>query len=203
MKTVAKGTIADKITEALTEQIMLGELAPDAKLPQDHIAREFATSHVPVREALLRLEARGLAVSAPRRGVRVAPFNPADMREIKEMRLALEPMALRHSVPNLDAAQMQVAEAARVACDKADNIVTWELENRNFHHAILAACGMPRLLAEIDDLQMLSARHLLATWRASWEERTDRDHRAIMTAITNRDTATAVSVLQRHLARLN
>ena len=202
MQTAAKGTIADKITKALTHKIMLGELAPDAKLPQDHIAREFATSHVPVREALLRLEARGLVVSLPRRGVRVAPFDPAEMREIREMRLALEPVALRHSVPALAPDQVAEAEAARVACDQADNIVTWELENRRFHHAILAACGMPRLLAEIDDLQVLSARHLLATWRASWEERTDRDHRAIMTAIANRDTNAAVSVLQRHLARL-
>ncbi len=202
METPTKLTISDQITEALAEQIVRGELVADEKLRQDHIAKSFNTSHVPVREALLRLEARGLAVSLPRRGVRVAPFDPADMQEIREMRLALEPVALRHSVPRLSAEQRTEAEAARLACDTAKDIVSWEQENRRFHLAILAACGMPRLLAEVGDLQMLSARHLLASYSKNWVERTDRDHAAIMLAIGKKDADAAVAVLQRHLSRL-
>ncbi len=202
MAQTTKITISDQIMQALTEQIVRGDLAPDEKLRQDHIAKTFETSHVPVREALLRLEARGLAVSLPRRGVRVAPFDPADMQEVREMRLALEPVALRHSVTRLTPEQRSKAEDARVACDTAKDIVTWERENRRFHLAILAACGMPRLLAEVVDLQLLSARHLLATYSKNWVERTDRDHRAIMLAIHKRDVDAAVSVLQRHLTRL-
>lgn len=197
-----KSTISDQITQVLTDQIVRGELASDEKLRQDYIAKEFETSHVPVREALLRLEARGLAVSQPRRGVRVAPFDPADMVEIREMRLALEPVALRHSIPNLTPNQRAEAEAARIACDEAEDIVAWDLENRAFHMAILAGCKMPRLLSEISDLQMLSARHLLATLSKNWVQRTDRDHSAIMQAIRKKDAGTAVSVLQRHLSRL-
>ncbi|MDO6727832.1 GntR family transcriptional regulator [Cognatishimia sp. 1_MG-2023] len=202
MAQTTKITISDQIMQALTEQIVRGDLVPDEKLRQDHIAKTFETSHVPVREALLRLEARGLAVSLPRRGVRVAPFDPADMQEVREMRLALEPVALRHSVMRLTPEQRAKAEDARVACDTAKDIVTWERENRRFHLAILAACGMPRLLAEVVDLQLLSARHLLATYSKNWVERTDRDHRAIMLAIHKRDVDAAVSVLQRHLTRL-
>lgn len=202
MAQTTKLTISDQIMQALTEQIVRGDLAPDEKLRQDHIAKSFDTSHVPVREALLRLEARGLAVSQPRRGVRVAPFDPAVMQEVREMRLALEPVALRHSVTRLTPQQRAEAEEARVACDTAKDIVTWERENRRFHLAILAACDMPRLLAEVVDLQLLSARHLLATYSKNWVERTDRDHRAIMLAINKRDVEAAVSVLQRHLTRL-
>ncbi len=201
MTSQTKLTIADEIAQTLTEQIIRGSLAPGEKLRQDHIARSFDTSHVPVREALLRLEARGLVVSLPRRGVRVAPLAAADIREILEMRLALEPVALRHSIPNLTAAQRQLAEAARIACDGATDIHTWEYQNRRFHHAILAACGMPRMLAEIDDLQALAARHLLASWGSTWKARIDRDHRAIMAAIDRKEGAIAVSVLQRHLTR--
>lgn len=202
MSRSTKSTISDQITQVLTDQIVRGELASDEKLRQDYIAKEFDTSHVPVREALLRLEARGLAVSQPRRGVRVAPFDPADMVEIREMRLALEPVALRHSISNLTAKQRAEAEAARLACDAAEDIVAWDLENRAFHMAILAGCKMPRLLSEISDLQVLSARHLLATLSKNWVQRTDRDHSAIMQAIRTKDVDTAVSVLQRHLSRL-
>jgi DNA-binding GntR family transcriptional regulator len=196
-----KLTIADTIAQNLTEQIIQGTLPPDAKLRQDHIAKSFDTSHVPVREALLQLEARGLVVSLPRRGVQVAPLAASDLREILEMRLALEPVALRHSIPNLTAAQRQTAESARIDCDEAADIQTWERQNRRFHHAILAGCDMPRMLAEIDDLQALAARHLLANWSRKWKPRQDRDHQAIMQAVDQRNVPLAVSTLQRHLTR--
>lgn len=203
MEHIAKRTISDRITQSLTDQIVRGDLAADEKLRQDHIAKSFETSHVPVREAFLRLEARGLAISQPRRGVRVAPFNPADLKEIREMRLALEPVALRHAIPQMTAAHTRAAEAARLACDQAQDVYTWEAENRRFHMAILRSCNMPRMLAEIDDLQVLSARHLLASYSNAWEMRTDRDHRAIMSAITRRDVDSAVTILQRHMSRLS
>ena len=64
-------TIAARISRVLADRIIEGEIEPGTKLRQDHIAEEFQTSHVPVREAFRRLEAQGLAVSEPRRGVRV------------------------------------------------------------------------------------------------------------------------------------
>ncbi len=197
-----KLTMSEKIVAALTDRIMHGQLAPGEKLRQDHIAREFETSHVPVREALLRLEARGLAESLPRRGVRVAGIKATDIREIRAMRLALEPLALRHSVPNLTGAERAEADAARAACDAAETFEDWEAENRRFHLAILAGCKMTRLMAEIGDLQILAARHLLATFSDGWEQRVDRDHHAIMSALAARDGDMAVSVLNRHLSRL-
>lgn len=202
MSQPSKDTISDKIAQRLAERIVRGELVAGEKLRQDYIAKEFETSHVPVREALLRLEARGLAVSQPRRGVRVAEFTAADMVEIREMRLALEPVALKNSIPKMTRAQIQAAEAARVACDQSQDVVSWEQNNRLFHTLILAGCGMKRLLAEIDDLQILSARHMLAHYSKNWVERTDRDHFAIMTAIEKRDVTTAVTVLRSHLSRI-
>lgn len=70
----ANDTRAAQIAQTLAERIVSGQLEPGARLRQDHVAEEFGTSHVPVREAFRRLEAQGLAVSEPRRGVRVLPF---------------------------------------------------------------------------------------------------------------------------------
>jgi len=70
-------------------------------LRQDHIATEFGTSHVPVREAFRVLQTQGLAESEPWRGFRVTEFDVAELREVAEMRASLESLALRHAAPNL------------------------------------------------------------------------------------------------------
>ncbi|AGT08076.1 GntR family transcriptional regulator [Paracoccus aminophilus] len=193
---------SDILTEALAQKILRGELAPGEKLRQDHIAQEFGLSHVPVREALLRLEAKGLAVSRPRQGMRVAPLDDSAQKELRVMREALEPVALAHSVPHLSAAQIAHAEGLRLACDEAEDMFTWEALNRDFHLATIAACAMPRLIEEVTKLQLLAARYMLQHYRQRWKKHIDIDHRAIMAAIRRRDAQAAAAVLERHLARL-
>jgi DNA-binding GntR family transcriptional regulator len=192
-------TLAVRISRALADRIIAGEIEPGSRLRQDHVADEFGASHVPVREAFRRLEAQGLAVSEPRRGVRVASFNLAEVKEVAEMRAALEVLALRHAAPNLTSAILDAAEAATKAGDESRDVRSWEEANRRFHHLILAPCGMPRLLASIDDLHAASARFLFAAWRADWEARTDHDHRAILAALRARQVDAACSTLAGHV----
>ncbi|MEP0155037.1 GntR family transcriptional regulator [Pseudophaeobacter sp.] len=195
-------TIADTIYQALSEQIVTGALKAGEKLRQDHIARNFDTSHVPVREALLRLEAHGLAISEPRRGTRVSALNPSEIREVIEMRVALEVLALTHGFARITKADLDAAEAARIDCDSAEDMATWERCNRAFHRIILAPCQMPRLLASIDDLHIASARHLFANWRHQWRPRIDQDHAAIVQAMQRQDALAACEILRRHLRRV-
>jgi len=195
-------TVASKITRILAERIVSGALAPGEKLRQDHIAAEFGASHVPVREAFRRLEAQGLAVSEPRRGVRVAAFDPAEMREVAEMRSALEALALRHAVPHLTAAMLAEAERAADEADRCRDIRSWEAANRRFHRLLLAPCGMPRLLRAIDDLHAASARFLFGSSAAAWEPRVDVEHRAILAALRRGDADAACATLARHVKRI-
>ena len=122
-------TIASRISRVLADRIVRGELAPGARLRQDHIAEEFKTSHVPVREAFRRLEAQGLAISEPRRGVRVASFDLAEVREVAEMRAVLEVLALRHAARHLTPAILDEAEEAAREGDAAVNVQAWEEAN--------------------------------------------------------------------------
>lgn len=192
-------TIASRISRVLAERIISGVLTPGERLRQDHIAEEFGASHVPVREAFRLLEAQGLAVSEPRRGVRVAAFDLKEVREVAEMRAVLEVLALRHAIPHLTAAILDRAEAATVAADTSRDVRSWEAANRAFHRLILEPCGMPRLLASIDDLHAASARFLFSAWRTSWEARTDHDHRAILTALREGRGDEAAKILKRHV----
>ncbi|HUH48648.1 MAG TPA: GntR family transcriptional regulator [Mycoplana sp.] len=192
-------TIASRISRILADRIVTGDLAPGTKLRQDHFAEEFGASHVPVREAFRRLEAQGLVVSEPRRGVRVASFDLKEVREVAQMRAALEVLALRHAAPHLTSSILDEAEQATVAGDNSRDVRSWEDANRRFHRLILTPCGMPRLLAAIDDLHAASARFLFATWRSEWEVRTDHDHRAILAFLRQGKIDNAAAVLERHV----
>lgn len=192
-------TIGIRIAKELSERVVSGVLPAGSRLRQDHIAEEFGTSHVPVREAFRRLEAQGLLVSEPRRGVRVASFSRDEVREVAEMRAALESLALRHAAPHLSRAVLDGAEEAIRAGERAADVHAWEDANRRFHRIILTPCGMPRLLRAIDDLHMASSRFLFSGWRAEWEAPTDRDHRAVLTALRAGDTEGACAILARHV----
>ena len=192
-------TIASRISRVLADRIVRGELSPGARLRQDHIAEEFQTSHVPVREAFRRLEAQGLAISEPRRGVRVASFDLTEVREVAEMRAVLEVLALRHAARHLTPAILDEAEEAAREGDAAADVHAWEEANRRFHRLILTPCGMKRLLASIDDLHAASARFLFSAWQSGWEKRTDHDHRAILSALRQGRSEEAAAILQKHV----
>lgn len=194
---------SDDIAHQLASRIVRCEVSPGEKLRQDLVAREFGVSQVTVREAFLRLEGQGLVISLPRRGTCVASMDQKTAEELKVMRVALEPVALERSVPNLTPEQVQDIEDAQDACDFAETVEDWEDANRRFHLAVIAGCDMPRLVAEIAELQVLYSWHYNMHYADRWKKRADRDHAAILAAIKEGDAATARIVMQRHLSRLS
>lgn len=193
--------LSDRIAETLAEEIICGVLRPGERLAQDRIAHRFGCSQVLAREALQRVVTMELAVSEPRRGVRVVTLTPQDYQEILEMRLALEPFALGLAVKQVTASHLAEIERLREACDSAGDAIAWEKANRDFHLAILRPCGRARLLRCVATLQRLSAGQFHAKWHRSWSRRADLDHAAIVQAMRNRDGAAASACLKRHLSR--
>jgi DNA-binding GntR family transcriptional regulator len=200
MSETENATTAGRIAESLGERIISGALQPDAPLRQDHIAREFHSSHVPVREAFRQLEAQHLVVAVPRRGVRVAPLDANSVKEIAEMRAALEVVALQNAAPKLTPAHLARLELALIEGDDAKTIQDFEAANRAFHHALVAPCAMPRLLASLDGLQLANSRLVFATAHsAGWQPRSNQDHRLILQALRSRNVDQACSLLTRHI----
>src|SRR6201992_7875 len=193
-------TVAARISEAIAEQIIAGSLKPDAPLRQDHVAREFNSSHVPVREAFRQLEAQHLVVALPRRGVRVAPLDATTIREISEMRAALEVVALRHAAPKFTPAHLARIELSLIEGDSAETLQAFEAANRAFHQALVAPCAMPRLLASLDGLQRANSRLVFAMARsAGWRPRSNQDHRLILGALRAQNIEQACGLLARHI----
>src|SRR5580693_9425686 len=194
-------TVATRIAETVAERIIAGTLKPDMPLRQDHVAREFGSSHVPVREAFRQLEAQHLVVALPRRGARVAPLDAGSVREISEMRAALEVVALRNAAPKLTPAHLVRIELALIEGDNAETLQEFEAANRGFHQALVMPCGMPRLLASLDGLQRANSRLVFAMARsAGWRPRSNQDHRLILQALRARDIEQARASQPDHRA---
>ncbi len=196
-------TTAERIAHTLAERIVSGDLAPGAPLRQDHVAEEFESSHVPAREAFQLLRAQGLAISEPRRGMRVAPLDSASMQEIVEIRASLETLALKHAAPWLNTTYFERVEAALLEGDQAQTMIEWESANRKFHRELVAPCKMPKLLAMLDELQLANSRIIFSTIRsAGWRPGSSHAHRQIFNALKKRDIDKATSLLAFHVRGL-
>jgi DNA-binding GntR family transcriptional regulator len=121
-------------------------------------------SVTPVREALQRLVADGLAVLHPSRGVTVSVASESDFLEIAKLRGLLEPHALRLSVPHLTAADFRRSEKILADAAAAPDPLERARLHWEFHRSLYQKADRPRLLAQIAGLYQSINRYLLPVW---------------------------------------
>ncbi len=89
------------VAEAIREKILSGEIKAGEPLRQAALAAELNVSRIPVREALLQLEAEGLVNFEAHKGATATQLNSDQIDEIFDLRALLEAELLRHSITNL------------------------------------------------------------------------------------------------------
>ncbi len=102
-------TMAEYALEQLREAIILGELPAGTPLRLDELARSFGMSISPIREAVRQLEALGLAKHVPHQGARVLDFDVEELRDLFQVRLALESLAVRRAAERFTDAEAAAA----------------------------------------------------------------------------------------------
>ena len=193
------GAQAVRIAAALREDIVTGVLEAGCVLRQERLAEAFATSRMPVRDALRVLEGEGLIHLAPNRGAIVAALNAEEFRETYEMRGALETLALRLAIPDLTERQLDHAEAIHGKAQKADMIAFGAL-NKAFHMVLYAPSGRTRLLAQISALNDVADRYLrVAAAHLDYTARSHEEHGRLLESCRRRDAAAAQAILRSHI----
>lgn len=193
-------SLRDETVDEMRRMILDGVLGPGEHLSEASISERLGVSRHPVREAFRRLEAEGLLQSLPRRGVRVVELDSDELKIVREVRLALELIAVRRTVERGDQATMSALRAAleegRAAASAGDRERILEL-NDEFHE-LLASGGGSRFLTETLRSARNQSYHLVggksAAVRQSWDE-----HAAIIQATLDRDTELAALLMRRHL----
>jgi DNA-binding GntR family transcriptional regulator len=193
-------TAVEFVEEALREAILSGAIAGGTALRQEELAATFRTSRMPVREALRRLEAQALVDFYPHRGAVVADVTAAEAADNLAIRAALEPMALKLSLPHLTAADLDAAEALAEAMDDGGAIAEAGDLNRRFHMTLYGRAGRPRLLTLVEQHLAASERFIRFAYANLGErQRSAAEHRAMVEACRAGDGKRACAVLARHI----
>ena len=212
--------LVDHLAAVLQARVLSGEIPTGTRLRQEAIASEFGVSRTPVREALRKLQALGVAVLEPNRGAVVRGPSAREVREAYEVRAELEGFAAERAAALITDTQLQrLRNAQRLFQRSISTLVSrrrrapdahttwdddsdWVRANDLFHQAILEAAGNERLLRTIADLHVAYPRAL--TWSALSEssallEENVEQHAAILAAIEARDSEAARRAITNHV----
>jgi DNA-binding GntR family transcriptional regulator len=197
-----KSTKRDRIVLELRRMIQAGELPRGSRVQQDPLAEQFKTSITPVREALRLLEAEGLLVSEPHRGVRVADADYDQIKSVYLQRMLLETYAMKRSVRRLSPRDLDVAQTLidnmqpNLPGDDEHPIPTL---NRRFHFLFYERSGNAGLTAQIELLWQQWPWDLLEVIdkRAS---SSSGEHQAIVDAARAVNVDAVAVAAQKHLS---
>lgn len=196
-------TVAAAVAESLRQRILTGEFPAGTQLRQDALAEEFGISRIPIREALLQLEATGLIKIMPHRGAVVSGLSVEEVEDIFTLRVQLEPELLALSARRLSQADFEALHGLTEdysAALAAGEILRWGELNRRFHLDLLQHAERPRSLSIVAGLLQDCDRPTRLQLSASGDvARADREHREILGLCEAGKIDAAADLLRRHI----
>ncbi|MCA1222539.1 GntR family transcriptional regulator [Streptomyces sp. 8L] len=198
-----KGQAYREIRQMLVE----GELAPGAKVVVRLLSERLALSPTPIKSALAGLERDGFLVAVPHRGYFVPEVAVEDMREIYELREALDGIAARNAAGAKDAEEF-VRRTLRPLYEEQRRLLDehggegYSAVDVAFHRAIWHASGNARLAGILDNLggQLRFASGSSSRVPGRVPEAL-QEHEAIMAALAAGDSALAERLSREHVRR--
>jgi DNA-binding GntR family transcriptional regulator len=192
---------ADFVYDSLRDAIWDGRIAAGERIREEEIARNLGVSRTPVREALQRLQQRGLLVFGAGRGLVVAQLSQHQVLELYAMREILEGSAARFAAQHATATDIAILYRLQkeLAGAEEDAMLLVTL-NRRFHQAIYEAAHNQYLLQTLSMLHDSMALLHNTTFRMpSRRSESDEEHRRIVEAIEQRDPARAEEAARLHI----
>lgn len=196
--------LGQKIFQRIRQDIIRGKYGKDEELKELLIAAEMGVSRTPVREALRQLEREELVTIIPNKGTYVVGVTVQDMKDIYEIRFALEGLCARRAAENAFPEQLEALEEIlylteyHIKKEHGQQIV--ELSGK--FHEILYEAGGSRMMTRILKsyyLYLEQARRVLFTIPGSIGKAAE-EHRQIVEAVKARDGEKAEQAVKHHIA---
>lgn len=195
--------LRDVVFQTLRKAILTGELKPGERLMEIHLANKLGVSRTPIREAIRMLELEGLVTMIPRRGAEVAQITEKSLRDVLEVRRALDALCAELACQRISEEEKVKLKAACLAFEKAtktkDSTLIAEADVA-LHDIIVAATGNNRLVQLVNNLSEQMYRYRFEYIKdESQHERLIEEHRMIYESILNKDCETAARVAKIHI----
>lgn len=200
-------TLGDRIYRLMRSDILMGRLPPGRKLKLDGMKSAYGAGVSTLRELLSRLSSEGLVVAEGQRGFEVASVSAGNFREVAELRLFLENHALQLAFAAGDMEwegrvvaahhKLSVMEKRMLAGDRSE-AETWKRYDREFHQALISACGSRALLAAHERVydKYLRYQMIAVVFRG---EIAAGEHARLLDVALRRDHAAAQRILADHI----
>lgn len=195
--------LSQQVVDFLMGELVAGRIRQGDRINEAELARRLGISRNPIREAVKRLEERGLLISAPRRGTFVRRFSRRDIDDIFSFRVALEAFALQQALPGIGEADLEgLAEliaGMEAAADAGDEARLTALDLA-FHHRICALSGNGQTLRAFASIQG-EVQMLIALVDYGYESlhAAAADHWPVVEALRGRDPQRAEAALVEHI----
>ncbi|MEY9778333.1 GntR family transcriptional regulator [Arthrobacter sp. MW3 TE3886] len=186
----------------IRDGILTGEYPQGGRLDEVKLAEEMNLSRVPVRDALSRLASEGLVIDTPHKRRIVAQMSLQDAEDIYAGRVSLEvtlgrAACQRATAEDHDRVRRVLTEQRGV---ETDHLQEARRLDREFHSAMYAAAGLPRTLAALGQLRVLSERYI-HLYMASPDRRRASlaDHEELLAAFQHGDPDTLAALVEKHV----
>lgn len=196
-------TLASSAVDSLRKRILRGEFQENETLNQVAIAREYAISRIPLREAMRQLEAEGLLLFQPGKGAVVPGLSSVEIAEVVDLRAMLEPDLLAKAIPRQTSADLEAASGILDQFEDAfrdSAVASWGELNWRFHSALYAPSQCALTMGFVQSLHHLNQRYArIQIALTKWEKRAAKEHRAILAACRRKDKRKAATLLRAHI----
>jgi len=195
--------LSDQVSTLLVRELIFGRLQPGQRINEAELARQLGISRNPIREAIRRLEERGLLVAVPRKGTFVRTFLHSDIDEIFSFRVVVERFAMEQALPQMTDADIdRIARFvdAMVAAANANDEIALVENDLAFH---LEICRLSKnrqtlhaftnIQAEVQMLITMAERQFESQMAAAV------DHWPVVEALRTRNPQKAMDAIRDHI----
>ena len=195
--------LRDVVFNTLRQAILRGELKPGERLMEIQLANKLGVSRTPIREAIRKLELEGLVLMIPRKGAEVAEITEKNMRDVLEVRKALEELAVQLACDKIT--KEEIEEMKKAAEDfkkilKSKDITEIAEADVRFHDIIYMATDNQKLIQLLNNL-----REQMYRYRIEYLKKKEcypqllNEHQTIIDAIAGHDKELATKLTSQHI----
>lgn len=196
--------LRDVVFNTLRQAILRGDMEPGERLMEITLANKLGVSRTPIREAIRKLELEGLVNMIPRKGAVVASISEKDMRDVLEVRITLEELAVKLAIMNMNDEDIQALVKAGIGFENAvvsHDIVKIVDADVVFHDIIYNKTGNERLIQLISNLREQMYRYRLEYIKdARSHSILISEHNDIIKCLKNKDVEAAQAAIREHIS---